>query len=112
MTQTTLKSPVMFSGHGLHSGHAVRMVVRPAPADHGLWFRRTDVAAGDAMIPARWDAVVPSRLCTVVANAAGVQVSTIEHVMAALAGTGIHNAVIEVDGPEAPILDGSAVPFV
>jgi UDP-3-O-[3-hydroxymyristoyl] N-acetylglucosamine deacetylase len=64
------------------------------------------------MIPARWDAVVPSRLCTLVENAAGVSVSTIEHVMAALAGSAIHNALIEIDGPEVPILDGSAVPFV
>ncbi len=64
------------------------------------------------MIPARWDAVVPSRLCTLVANSSGVSVSTIEHVMAALAGCGIHNALIEIDGPEVPILDGSAVPFV
>ena len=64
------------------------------------------------MIPARWDAVVPSKLCTLVANAAGASVSTIEHVMAALAGSAISNALIEIDGPEVPILDGSAAPFV
>ncbi len=110
--QQTLKSVVRFSGRGLHSGRPVRMAVRPAAAHMGLWFRRTDPVAGDAMIPAAWDAVVPSRLCTVIANADGVQVSTIEHVMAALAGCGIHNAIVEVDGPEVPILDGSAVPFV
>jgi UDP-3-O-[3-hydroxymyristoyl] N-acetylglucosamine deacetylase len=88
------------------------MVVRPAPANHGIWFHRTDVECVDARIPARWDTVVPSRLCTLVANADGVRVSTIEHVMAALAGCAIHNAVIDIDGPEVPILDGSAVPFV
>ena len=91
------------------------MTVRPAPADHGLWFRRVDLAGGtaeDALIPARWDAVVPSRLCTVVANRAGARVSTIEHLMAALAGAGVHNALIEIDAPEVPILDGSAVSFV
>ena len=88
------------------------MVVRPAAADHGIWFRRTDVVGRDPMIPARWDVVTPSRLCTVIENADGVSVSTIEHVMAALAGCGIHNALIEIDGPEVPILDGSAVPFV
>jgi UDP-3-O-[3-hydroxymyristoyl] N-acetylglucosamine deacetylase len=88
------------------------MVVKPASADYGIWFCRTDISTGDAMIPARWDAVVPSKLCTLVANAAGVSVSTIEHVMAALAGCGIHNALIEIDGPEVPILDGSSVPFV
>lgn len=88
------------------------MVVKPASADYGIWFRRTDLRSGDAMIPARWDAVVPSKLCTLIANGAGATVSTIEHVMAALAGCGIHNALIEIDGPEVPILDGSSVPFV
>lgn len=88
------------------------MVVKPASADYGIWFRRTDITRGDALIPARWDAVVPSKLCTLIANTSGATVSTIEHVMAALAGCGIHNALIEIDGPEVPILDGSAVPFV
>lgn len=110
--QQTLKSAVSFTGTGLHTGRAVRMTVRPASADMGLWFRRTDAVDGDPMIPAAWDAVVPSRLCTILANSDGVQVQTVEHVMAALAGSGIHNAVIELDGPEVPILDGSAVPFV
>lgn len=64
------------------------------------------------MIPARWDSVVPSQLCTRIANGAGVEVSTIEHLMAAIAGTGITNLLIEIDGPEVPILDGSAAPFV
>ena len=110
--QNTIKSAVTFSGLGLHSGAMARMVVRPASADYGIWFRRTDLKTGDAMIPARWDAVVPSRLCTLVANDDGASVSTIEHVMAALAGLAINNALIEIDGPEVPILDGSAVPFV
>ncbi|NUB43766.1 UDP-3-O-acyl-N-acetylglucosamine deacetylase [Fertoebacter nigrum] len=110
--QSTLKSAAVFTGRGLHSGGAVRMVVKPASADYGIWFRRTDLRSGDAMIPARWDAVVPSKLCTLIANGAGATVSTIEHVMAALAGCGIHNALIEIDGPEVPILDGSSVPFV
>ncbi len=110
--QNTLKSAVTFTGTGLHSGAPVRMVVRPASADYGIWFRRTDVTDRDALIPARWDAVVPSKLCTLVENKAGVSVSTIEHIMAALAGSAIHNALIEIDGPEVPILDGSAMPFV
>ncbi len=110
--QHTLKSAVTFTGVGLHSGTAVRMVVKPASADYGIWFRRSDLAALDVLVPARWDAVVPSRLCTVLGNAAGVTVSTVEHVMAALAGCGIHNALIEIDGPEVPILDGSAEQFV
>lgn len=110
--QNTLKSAVVFEGLGLHSGQPVRMTVRPAAADTGIRFRRTDIVSGDAVIPARWDAVVPSKLCTLVANASGAAVSTIEHIMAALAGCAIHNAEIEIDGPEVPILDGSAVPFV
>lgn len=110
--QNTLKSAVVFEGLGLHSGEPVRMVVTPAAADTGIWFRRTDLDAGDTMIAARWDTVVPSKLCTLIANPSGVSVSTIEHIMAALAGCAIHNAVIEIDGPEVPILDGSSVPFV
>lgn len=110
--QNSLKSPAVFTGVGLHGGSPVRMVVRPAPADHGIWFRRTDVADRDPLVQARWDRVTPSRLCTVIENADGVSVSTIEHVMAALAGFAIHNALIEIDGPEVPILDGSSVPFI
>ncbi|MGB8622682.1 MAG: UDP-3-O-acyl-N-acetylglucosamine deacetylase [Paracoccaceae bacterium] len=110
--QTTLKSRAGFSGIGLHSGRPVRMTVHPASAEYGIWFRRTDVVGADAMIPALWDAVVPSRLCTKIVNRAGVSVSTVEHVMAALAGCGIQNALIEIDGPEVPILDGSSAAFV
>jgi UDP-3-O-[3-hydroxymyristoyl] N-acetylglucosamine deacetylase len=110
--QQTLKSPVTFNGVGLHSGRPVRLTVNPASADYGIWFRRTDITTGDAMIPARWDAVEPSSLCTMLTNRKGATVQTVEHLMAALAGLGIHNALIEIDGPEVPILDGSAVPFV
>lgn len=110
--QHTVKSAVTFTGRGLHSGAPVRMVVRPAPADHGIVFLRSDIQHGDRLIPALWDAVVPSRLCTLIANGAGASVSTIEHIMAALAGLAIGNALIEIDGPEVPILDGSAAPFV
>ncbi len=88
------------------------MVVRPAPADHGIWFRRTDHVRGDALVPAIWSAVAHSALCTRIENAAGVSVSTIEHIMAALAGCGVGNALIDIDGPEVPILDGSAAGFV
>ena len=110
--QTTIKSAVTFKGVGLHSGAPVRMTVRPAGAEHGIWFRRTDVIYKDNMIPALWDAVNQSPLCTLLENRAGVSVSTVEHIMAALAGCGIHNALIEIDGPEAPILDGSSQQFV
>ena len=110
--QATLKSSIRISGKGLHSGAPARMTIHPASADYGIWFRRADILLGDAMIPARWDAVEQTALCTRVLNDAGVSVSTIEHVMAALAGCGVHNALIEVDGPEVPIMDGSAAEFV
>jgi len=112
MLQHTLKTTAVFTGFGLHSGAAVTMKVHPAPVDSGIWFLRSDLVGQDARIAAIWDAVVPSKLCTLVANAAGASVSTIEHVMAALAGSAINNALIEIDGPEVPILDGSAAPFV
>ncbi|MCR8546483.1 UDP-3-O-acyl-N-acetylglucosamine deacetylase [Salipiger sp. P9] len=110
--QTTLRSAVTFQGVGLHSGKPARMTIRPAMAEHGIWFKRTDILLGDTLVPARWDAVEVTPLCTRIVNGAGVSVSTIEHVMAALAGCGVHNALIEIDGPEVPILDGSAAPFV
>ncbi|WP_300031476.1 UDP-3-O-acyl-N-acetylglucosamine deacetylase [uncultured Roseobacter sp.] len=110
--QTTIKSPVSFSGPGLHSGQKAVLTIRPAGAEHGIWFSRTDVSVGDRLVPARWDAVLRSPLCTRIENSSGLQVSTVEHVMAALAGCGVHNALVEIDGPEVPILDGSAAPFV
>ena len=110
--QNTLKTSVTFDGVGLHGGAPVRMVLRPAAAGHGIWFRRTDIELGNAMIPAQWNYVERTPLCTRLVNEAGVSVSTVEHVMAALAGCGVHNALIEIDGPEVPILDGSAAPFV
>lgn len=110
--QNTLKSTVVFEGIGLHSGAPVRVIVRPARADHGIWFRRTDIRVGNAMVPAIWNVVERTPLCTRLINNVGVSVSTVEHLMAALAGCGVHNAMIEIDGPEVPILDGSAAPFV
>lgn len=110
--QTTLTKPVAFNGVGLHTGQPARMIVRPAPVDHGIVFRRTDIDADDALIPARWDGVNQSPLCTRLENTDGVSVSTVEHIMAALMGCGVHNALIDIDGPEVPILDGSASQFV
>lgn len=112
LVQTTLRSSITFTGVGLHSGQPARLTIRPASADYGIWFKRTDIRLGDTMIAARWDAVEASPLCTQIVNRAGTSVSTVEHVMAALAGCGVHNALIEIDGPEAPILDGSSVAFV
>lgn len=115
--QRTVAKDIRFDGVGLHSGAPVCMIVAPAPANSGIQFLRSDVFADaddarDAIIPARWDAVVPSQLCTLIRNDDGVELSTIEHIMAALAGCGVTNATISVDGPEVPILDGSAALFV
>lgn len=110
--QNTIKNPVTFTGIGLHTGQSVRMVIRPASAEHGIWFRRMDMVRGDALVPAVWSAAEHSALCTKLVNDSGVSVSTVEHLMAALAGCGLHNALIEIDGPEVPILDGSSAPFV
>lgn len=109
--QATVKSKVVFNGVGLHSGAAARLVIHPAPAGHGIVFRRNDLSPA-VDIPARWDHVTPSKLCTLMDNGQGVTLSTVEHIMAALAGTGIHNALVSVDGPEIPILDGSSAIFV
>lgn len=110
--QSTLGTSVVFNGVGLHSGAAVRMTVHPSDVNTGIVFFRTDLPEAERRLEARWDLVVPSKLCTLLANEQGATLSTIEHIMAALAGCGIHNARIEVDGPEVPILDGSAAPFV
>ena len=106
--QQTLKAPIGCVGVGLHTGSRVSMTFRPAPADHGIVFRRTDLGSD---IPARFDRVADTRLSTVLADGTA-RIGTVEHVMAALAGCGIDNALVEVDGPEPPILDGSAAPFV
>ena len=109
--QHTLKNTVVISGIGLHSGARVTMRLIPAGVDHGIVFVRTD-RSGDNFIPARWDHVVDTRLCTMVGNAAGATVGTIEHLMAALRGCGVDNLRIEIDGPEVPVMDGSSAPFI
>ena len=110
--QTTLKSRAVFEGVGLHSGLPARMVVCPAGPGSGIWFQRSDIEIGDARIAALWNRVDRTPLCTRLVNDNGVTVSTVEHIMAALSGCGIHNALIKIDGPEVPILDGSAAPFM
>jgi UDP-3-O-[3-hydroxymyristoyl] N-acetylglucosamine deacetylase len=110
--QKTLNSVVQCSGVGLHGGTPVAMSLHPAPAGHGIVFRRTDKPADEATIPALWHAVVETRHCTVIGNRQGLTVSTVEHLMAAFAGAGIDNALVLLDGPEVPIMDGSAAPFL
>lgn len=110
--QHTLKNSIYCSGIGLHSGAKVAMSLHPAEPDSGIVFARADLSGPEALIPARFDRVSDTRMCTTLSNEAGKSVSTVEHLMAALAGCGVDNAVIEVSGAEVPIMDGSAEPFV
>lgn len=110
--QNTIKYPATFTGLGLHSGAAAQVKIIPAPVGRGIVFRRLDANPETCEIPASWNLVQQSPLCTKLVNRDGVGVSTVEHIMAALSGCGIHNAVIEVSGPEIPILDGSSAQFV
>ncbi|MFO0413996.1 MAG: UDP-3-O-acyl-N-acetylglucosamine deacetylase [bacterium] len=110
--QKTTVAPAIIAGVGVHTGDRVRLAVRPAPAGTGIVFVRTDIKDRDNRIPVSGEAVVDARLNTMIENAAGVRLSTIEHLMAAFSALGVSNAVVEVDGPELPILDGSALQFV
>jgi UDP-3-O-[3-hydroxymyristoyl] N-acetylglucosamine deacetylase len=107
--QRTLKGAIGCRGVGLHTGRRVLMTLKPAPPGTGIVFRRTDAGAE---IRARWENATDSRLSTVLANGSGVEVGTVEHLLAALAGAEIDNAIVELDGPEVPIMDGSAAPFL
>ncbi|NCF28637.1 MAG: UDP-3-O-acyl-N-acetylglucosamine deacetylase [Gammaproteobacteria bacterium] len=112
IVQRTLKTCIPYVGTGLHSGCRIGMLVRPSEVNTGVRFLRNDVPTGRGVIPALWHQVVDTRLGTIIGNEFGISVSTVEHLMAALHGCGIDNAVVELDGPEVPILDGSAEPFV
>lgn len=108
----TLKAPIGCVGVGLHSGAKVRLCLTPASSGSGIVFRRTDLGVD---IPARFDHVADTRLCTVLAENAdgsGARIATVEHVMAALAGAGVDDAIVEVDAAEIPVLDGSAANFL
>jgi UDP-3-O-[3-hydroxymyristoyl] N-acetylglucosamine deacetylase len=110
--QHTLRSSIEISGIGLHSGSEVVMLLKPAPIDCGVIFKRSDVSDRNNVIPALWKNVVDTRLCSVIGNDAHVTVGTIEHLMAALRGCGVDNVIVELDGPEVPVMDGSSAPFV
>jgi len=110
--QHTLGSVVQCSGVGVHSGDKVTMRFVPAAADTGIVFVRTDLKNGARAIPALWSNVVDTQLCTVIGNSHGGRVATIEHLMAALRAASIDNALIEIDGAEVPVMDGSADPFL
>src|SRR5262250_3828368 len=111
--QTTLRDRTALFGVGIHSGLPVTLTIHPANAGTGLRFIRTRIdGQQDREIPADMGAVTATEFATVLGDASGPLVSTAEHVLAALAGLGVDNAVVEIDGPEAPIMDGSAAPFV
>ncbi|WP_309628964.1 UDP-3-O-acyl-N-acetylglucosamine deacetylase [Brevundimonas sp.] len=110
--ERTLVAPAICAGVGVHTGQRVRLAIRPAPTGTGIVFVRTDITDRDNRIFVSGDAVVDARLNTMIENAAGVRLSTIEHLMAAFCALGVSNVIVEVDGPELPILDGSALPFV
>ncbi|MEC7513362.1 MAG: UDP-3-O-acyl-N-acetylglucosamine deacetylase, partial [Pseudomonadota bacterium] len=110
LAQRTIRNKVTASGVGLHSGKKVNLVLHPADPDTGVVFRRTD---GDKVveIPALLNFVGNTTLSTTLEND-GYEISTIEHLLSALAGTGVDNCIIECDGPEIPIMDGSSTQFV
>jgi len=110
--ERTIVAPAIIAGVGVHTGERVRLAIRPAAPGVGIVFVRTDITDRDNRIPVSGEAVVDARLNTMIENGAGVRLSTIEHLMAAFSALGISNAVIEVDGPELPIMDGSALQFV
>ncbi|MCQ8277178.1 UDP-3-O-acyl-N-acetylglucosamine deacetylase [Acetobacteraceae bacterium KSS8] len=109
--QHTLRNPISCRGIGLHGGLPVTLAFRPAPVESGIVFRRTDLGTE---VAAQFDRVIDTRLCTVLApeGRPDARVATVEHVMAALIAAGIDNVIVEVDGPEMPVLDGSSEPFL
>ena len=112
LLQRTLNNPIRATGVGLHTGEKVMLSLRPAPVNSGITFVRTDVEPGGAVhIKAHPGNVSQTTLATTLASG-DVSISTVEHLMSAFAGLGIDNAVVEVDAPELPIMDGSAAPFV
>ena len=111
LNQKTIKSKVSFSGVGLHSGERVQICIKPSEPNTGIVFKRIDLKEKNLIYPSYMN-VINSALCTTIINNYGVKVSTIEHLMGALFGLGIDNALIEVDNEEVPILDGSAKLFI
>ena len=109
LKQRTLSSKIKASGVGLHTGKKISLTLNPAPVNSGIVFKRTDIES--ASIKASLENVFDTRLSTSLSNK-DIKISTVEHLLSALAGIGIDNALIELDGPEVPIMDGSARPFV
>lgn len=110
--QTTLADKIKLEDIGLHSGRFVRAVIYPAPPNCGIRFRRIDVEESLQAVPAHAEFLTEARLCTRIENSDGVGLETVEHFMAAFAGIGVDNAIIDIDANEVPILDGSSRPLV
>lgn len=106
--QKTIKAPIRCRGIGLHTGAKISMALRPAPVDAGIIFRRSDLGVE---IAASWKNLVNSALCSTLSRD-DATIATVEHLMAAFAGLEVDNAIVELDGPEVPAMDGSAAPFV
>ena len=111
LSQKTISDKVSFSGVGIHTGMNVNVNILPASPNSGIIFKRIDLKKNNIVIP-NFENVSEATLCTTVSNQFGVKVSTIEHLMAAFFGLGVDNAIVELDGQEVPILDGSAKDFV
>ena len=111
LSQSTISSKVSFSGVGIHTGVNVNVNILPASPNSGIIFKRVDLKKNNIVIP-NFENVSEATLCTTVSNQFGVKVSTIEHLMAAFFGLGVDNAIVELDGQEVPILDGSAKDFI
>lgn len=109
--QRTLAKPVSCAGVGVHNGERARLDLQPAPAGSGIVFVRTDAAPGTGRIEAHAESVSDTQLGTTLTNEHGVSVAVVEHLLAAIAGLGIDNLIIEIDGPEVPIMDGSSSVF-
>lgn len=110
--QHTVKNAVVVKGVGVHSGERAVVKVLPAVESSGITFIRTDIKDINNVVPAKWDYVSDTKLCTAIANKEGARVSTVEHMMSAFAVMGVDNAVVEIDGPELPIMDGSSLEFI
>lgn len=110
--RTTLASAAVCAGIGLHTGARVRMALKPAPVGCGIVFERADLDIDDRRVPARREFVRSTDLGTTLVNEAGASAATVEHLMAALAGLGVDDLIVELDGPEVPAMDGSSAPFV
>lgn len=109
--QTTLERPVHVAGIGVHNGARARIVMKPAPAGTGIVFDRTDLNLANTRIPALATLVTDTQLGTTLSNGEGADVAVVEHLLAACAGMGLDNAIIEIDGAEVPIMDGSSSVF-